>query len=218
MQAALRDALEWQGRRASPRLLVWCTFRSEGRSRLAVKAKGTRGVPCRAEQVPHPLFLMQLIKPSTGGGPDSSPHLSLQHLGCSGKAGVGAGPGGQAAGPTPAATHQTSPGRSPPPRPARTQQQQRRGAPGEDPQAPRSLCAFQKLDFPSTHTAQSGSQRHQPHSPEAQKQPGNHSKKIQPAGSRERGPCRTRPLPTPTPTLPRRLAKQDHCADSKALT
>lgn len=65
----------------------------------------------------------------------------------------------------------------PPPRPARTQQQQRRGAPGEDPQAPRSLCAFQKLDFPSTHTAQSGSQRHQHHSPEAQKQPGNHSKR-----------------------------------------
>lgn len=113
MQAALRDALEWQGRRASPRLLVWCTFRSEGRSRLAAKAKGTRGVPCRAEQVPHPLFLMQLIKPNTGGGPDSSPHLSLQHLGCSGKAGVG----GQAAGPTPAATNQTSPGRSPPPLP-----------------------------------------------------------------------------------------------------
>lgn len=59
----------------------------------------------------------------------------------------------------------------------RTQQQQRGGAPGEDPQAPRRPCAFQKLDFPSTHTAQAGSRRHQPHSPEAQKRPGNHSKR-----------------------------------------
>lgn len=164
----------------------------------------------RAEQVPHPLFLMQAIKPSTGGGPDSSPHLSLQHLGCSGKAGVGAGLGGQAAGQTHAATNQTSPGRSPAPssNSAEGPQERTRRHPG-GPAHSRHWTSHPPTQLrPAADATSPTLRKHRNDQEITQKDPAGRI-----PGAR---PTRTRPLPTPTPTLPRRLAKQDHRDDSKA--